>query len=130
MKSMEIRKLSLCPLSTRRQPRIGPRRNGCLEDNRLRIRGDLCPNLVAEAGLYHYDQEARGKRGKKPVDEDNRAMDAMHYLIATLDRRRIALWGKKRLGDPEPAAPPKPRRKHLSIYNEALWTPVTTIYRS
>jgi hypothetical protein len=31
--------------------------HGRLEDNRLRIRGDLCPNLVAEAGLYHNNQD-------------------------------------------------------------------------
>jgi hypothetical protein len=100
--------------------------HGRLENDRLRVRGDLCPNLVAEAGLYHYDQDINGKRGKKPEDDDNHALDALRYLIVMLDRKRIALWGKKRLGDPDNPAPPapQPKRKWLSIYNEALWTPI------
>jgi phage terminase large subunit len=103
---------------------------GRLESGRLKVRGDLCTNLVAEAGLYHYGQEM-GKRGNKPVDEDNHALDALRYLIMMLDRRRIALWGKKRLGDPDaPSKPPKRKQKWLSIYNEALWTPIGTIWRS
>jgi len=102
---------------------------GRLESGRLRVRGDFCPNLVAEAGLYHYGRDAAGKRGKKPEDDNNHALDALRYLIMMLDRRRIALWGKKRLGDPDPEPPRKPKPKWLSIYNEALWTPVATIWR-
>ena len=78
---------------------------GRLESGRLRVRGDFCPNLVAEAGLYHYGRDAAGKRGKKPEDDNNHALDALRYLIMMLDRRRIALWGKKRLGDPDLSRP-------------------------
>ena len=62
-------------------------------------------------------------------------MDALRYLIATFDVRRMAKIRKQPLppeppaGSPPAAAPAKPKRKWLRLSNEALWTTIWTIDR-
>jgi hypothetical protein len=81
---------------------------------RLKVSGRRCPNLVAEAQLYRY---AAGG-GEEPLDENNHALAAVRYLIASLDQHRQA---KPRSGAAPsvvgtPPAPTKPRN------DERLWT--------
>jgi len=53
-------------------------------------------------------------------------MDALRYLIASIDERKL---GRRRKID-DGAAGEKPKeRRWLSLYNEALWTPVWRVWR-
>jgi hypothetical protein len=103
-----------------------------LENGTLRVCQGACPNLFAEAGLYRYDPESDSE---EPIKAHDHALDALRYLVSRLDQGKVGLWKRwLRRKDEEPVEPPErpapPRRKWLSIYNEALWTPVRTIYRS
>ena len=59
-----------------------------LEDGRLRVLEGRCPNLLTEAGIYRWG-ESEDRRAEVPVDENNHALAALRYLIATIDRRRL-----------------------------------------
>ena len=61
--------------------------HGRLESGRLQVLADGCPNLVAEAGKYRYDTDGDGE---EPLDRDNHALAALRYLIAGLDKGRVA----------------------------------------
>jgi hypothetical protein len=104
-----------------------------LETGRLKILSGTCPNLLWEAGLYRYDPDEASER---PIKENDHALDALRYLISSIDKRRLGFFCKK-LGplppEPPPAAPVQPsavpappakpkQNKWLSIYNERLWT--------
>jgi hypothetical protein len=105
-----------------------------LEDEALKVLAGACPNLLEEAGLYRYDPEDKG-RSEIPLKEYDHAMDALRYLIATFDVRRMAKIRKQPLppespaGSPPAAAPAKLKRKWLRLSNEALWTTIWTIDR-
>jgi len=95
-----------------------------LQTGTLRVVAGACPNLLAEAQLYRYD-DSREARGEAPLDEHNHALDALRYLINTMDRRRLA--GMRPQPPDAPAtpdvAPAKPKQKPwLRLDNEALWT--------
>jgi hypothetical protein len=53
-------------------------------------------------------------------------MDALRYLIATIDERKLGR--RRKIGDEAAGEKPK-ERKWLSLYNEALWTPVWRVWR-
>ena len=73
-----------------------------LQTGTLRVVAGACPNLLAEAQLYRYDKRGEA-RGENPLDENNHALDALRYLISTLDARGMAG------GSPQsPAPPPAP----------------------
>ena len=72
-----------------------------LEDGRLRVLEGRCPNLLTEAGIYRWG-ESEDRRAEVPVDENNHALAALRYLIATIDRRRLG----RRQGKAEPAVDP------------------------
>jgi len=113
-----------------------------LEDGTLKVLTGATPNLIAEAGLYRYDSES-GKRSENPIKEFDHALDALRYLISKIDFRRMAKIRKdsrpnpaiaspKPPGpgyiihpEPAPRKPAPPKRKWLSIWNEALWTPIS-----
>jgi hypothetical protein len=59
-----------------------------IEDGTLRVLAGACPNLLAEAGMYHYDPDDRYK-SEKPVKEYDHALDSLRYLVATVDVRRM-----------------------------------------
>jgi hypothetical protein len=90
----------------------------------LRIIDGACPNLLAEAGLYHYDPESNGE---KPNPEDDHALDALRYLIARLDRDRMA---RPTAADspldhgPGISKPPKKDKPWLHGSNDALSQPL------
>jgi hypothetical protein len=99
-----------------------------LEEGTLKVVAGCCPNLLAEATLYRYDPESRGK-SEKPLKENDHAMDALRYLVSQVDARRMARLRNAsppaEAGQAAPAdsaTPSKPKRKWLSLYNEALWT--------
>src|SRR5207237_2043930 len=58
-----------------------------LQSGRLRVLPGRCPNLLLEAGMYRYDPRLPG--AEAPIDEHNHAMDALRYLISTLDAHRM-----------------------------------------
>jgi hypothetical protein len=89
----------------------------------LKICHGACPNLMAEAGLYRYDEEA-GKNNEQPIGEHDHALDALRYLISRLDQRRQALGraaDSPLTGETSPTAKPK-NDLWLRYGNEALWT--------
>ena len=60
------------------------------------------------------------------MDHDDHAMDALRYLVASIDERKL---GRRRwFGGGKAEEKPK-ERKWLSLYNEALWTPVWRVWR-
>jgi hypothetical protein len=101
-----------------------------LETGRLRVLPGACPNLMAEAELYRYHPD----KPEKPLKKNDHALDALRYLVARMDQGKIAYWKRlfrrsDELPPDLPLPPPRPQRRWLSIYNEALWTPICTIER-
>lgn len=97
-----------------------------LETGTLKVVAGACPNLLAEAALYHYDAEA-GAPSETPLKEHDHALDALRYLISRLDARPMArLRNKPHSKDAAPpsAMPittqPSAARKWLSLKNESL----------
>jgi hypothetical protein len=96
----------------------------------LRVLDNSCPNLLAEAGRYRYDDD-RGD--ENPLADNNHALDALRYLVCGLDRRHMARTppapppiaaGPGALAPPQPPQKPKPmsaQRRYL-WENEACWT--------
>jgi len=68
-----------------------------LETGRLKVIRRACPNLLSEAQLYRWGDN---NHKEEPVDDDNHALGALRYLIATLDRAFITRVHRK----PGPAA--------------------------
>jgi hypothetical protein len=95
-----------------------------IQSGRLRILPDRCPNLLLEAGLYRYDP--RQPNVETPIDEHNHAMDAVRYLISSLDAHHQAKPRKTATAEPATAPAPPPttpkKRPWLRYDNEALWT--------
>jgi Terminase large subunit, T4likevirus-type, N-terminal len=91
-----------------------------LQNNGLRIQAGRCPNLLAEAGLYRYE-DSREAQAESPLDRHNHALDALRYLIYAVDARRLA--GRRPTPSEDPAAKPRPKPKPwLRLDNEAVWT--------
>jgi hypothetical protein len=94
----------------------------------LRIIKDACPNLLAEAGLYCYNEASPEKCGGHPIGAYDHALDALRYLICHLDQNRLA---KPRAPD-SPLTPdsdplqPKKFKIGCDFNNPAIWT---TIFR-
>src|SRR5437879_4472163 len=53
-----------------------------LENGTLRVLEGRCPNLLAEAALYRYSDDAGDRRAEAPVDQQNHALAALRYLIS------------------------------------------------
>jgi hypothetical protein len=94
--------------------------NARIASGMLLVLDGACPNLVAEAGLYRYSDDPAQRYAEVPVDEHNHSLSALRYLIAMIDTHRMA----GRAAPKPPPAPPKPKRRWLSVSNEALWTPI------
>jgi len=60
-----------------------------VEDGRLRILEGRCPNLITEAGMYRWG-ESEDRRAEVPVDEHNHALAALRYMVAALDKYKLA----------------------------------------
>jgi hypothetical protein len=82
---------------------------------------DAGPNLLREAELYRYATDADSRRAETPLDNNDHALDALRYLIASIDARKL---GRKRkiAGAAESENKNKPpQRPWLRLDNEALW---------
>jgi hypothetical protein len=97
----------------------------------LRVVAGGCPNLLAEAQLYHYGEEDSGK-GESPLNEHNHALDALRYLVLSLDARHLARPRRRQAEDALPdssdaSAPaarrPVPRSEQYSGVGLALEWP-------
>jgi hypothetical protein len=60
-----------------------------IENGGLKILAGACPQLLAEAELYHYGDEAGDREAERPVDESNHALAALRYLVSRLDGRHF-----------------------------------------
>jgi hypothetical protein len=104
--------------------------NARIQNGRLKILLNKCPNLLAEADLYRYSDEPQHKYTETPVDEHNHALAALRYLIATIDGRKRRPSSAPRDDDLSTDAPAaaKPARQGprpwLRYDNDELWTPL------
>jgi hypothetical protein len=73
-----------------------------LENGTLKVAEGACANLLSEARLYRYGEEAGGE---VPIDEHNHALAALRYLVSGLDGNG-AVWRRQR--------PPRPRQRSRS----------------
>lgn len=65
----------------------------------IHINKDRCPNLIRELGLYIWN-EKRGEIGKEePVKQNDHAMDAMRYGIATTTNKFEIYQGLEKSGN-------------------------------
>jgi hypothetical protein len=119
----ELRCAGFCVLEGDNSLRLGIAAvSARIESVTLRIVEGRCPNLLAEAGLYRWDDSSDSEA---PADEHNHALAALRYLITRLDASRLA---RPRV-PPAPEAPPRPERPWVRLDNEALWTPIFTLWR-
>ncbi len=97
-----------------------------LQSGRLKVVAGVCPNLLAEAELYRYSEDATDKRAETPVDDNNHALAALRYLVTKLDEGRgvrgrpVEKPDEKERKREENAR--QRQREWLSVGNEALWT--------
>ena len=61
-------------------PRLMAELTEWIRTGRLKVDAKRCPNLVRESRLYRYDEDG----SETPVDEENHALAALRYLIASL----------------------------------------------
>ncbi len=99
-----------------------------LANGTLRVLTGSCPNLLAEAGLYRYADEAENRRGEAPLDEHNHALAALRYLVSRLDQRRMGRprGPRTETTPPETEAPTGPAlsqdsRERMSQQRRQLW---------
>ncbi len=69
----------------------------------LRILEGACPNLLAEAGLYRWDDAPNDSASEQPRDGYDHALDALRYLVHNLDKHHLA-----RPAGPKPPPPIRP----------------------
>ena len=81
-----------------------------LQNGTLRIVAGACPNLLREAELYRYAPNAGSRKGETPLDEEDHALDALRYLIATIDQRKL----RRKLNATGPAEADKPKERVFS----------------
>src|SRR5262245_57355044 len=95
-----------------------------LNDGRLKVMEGRCPNLLVEAGLYRYSSDPDNRDAETPVDDHNRALAALRYLVCRLDRRRVAVVQKAGAagGGPTAAPPQGPPNWWQEMMREELWT--------
>jgi hypothetical protein len=100
----------------------------------LRVVAGRCPNLLAEAQLYRWGED--DGRSETPLGEHNHALDALRYLIATLDahhmarpRRRAADATAEESDAAATTAKPRKRGFWQEMENEAIWTWLGTFDR-
>ena len=55
-----------------------------LEEERIHIVAENCPNLLREFASYIWDSKAQERGEDKPVKENDHALDALRYLLQTL----------------------------------------------
>lgn len=91
--------------------------NARIQSGTLLIRDGACPNLVAEAALYRYSDTPADRHAEIPIDENNHALAALRYLIATIDAHRMA----GRPAPPTDETPQPARRPGNPNQDPDLW---------
>jgi hypothetical protein len=69
-----------------------------VETGRLKVVKHRCPNLLAEARLYHYGE---GTDSEVPVDEYNHALAALRYMVSKIDHKFLARFRRSKPLVPE-----------------------------
>ncbi len=100
-----------------------------LADGTLKVLDRACPNLLREAALYRWDNDADGS--ETPLSETNHALDALRYLVTRLDQYRPADREVANLPSDDEASqeadlqpPPRPlSRPYQDLRDDpAVWT--------
>ncbi|HYT87163.1 MAG TPA: terminase family protein [Gemmataceae bacterium] len=89
-----------------------------IEGGTLKVLRGRCPNLVAEAGLYRYDDAGDSEA---PADEHNHALAALRYLVSKLDARRMARPAAAS-SEPEKPRQASPPEWWQRLQDERIWT--------
>ena len=55
-----------------------------LDEERIHIVAERCPNLIREFASYIWDEKAQERGEDKPIKQNDHALDALRYLIQTL----------------------------------------------
>lgn len=55
-----------------------------LDEERIHIVAEKCPNLLREFASYIWDEKAQERGEDKPIKQNDHAMDALRYLLQTL----------------------------------------------
>ena len=55
-----------------------------LDEERIHIVAERCPNLLREFASYIWDEKAQERGEDKPIKQNDHALDALRYLIQTL----------------------------------------------
>lgn len=55
-----------------------------LDENRIHIIAERCPNLLREFASYIWDAKAQERGEDKPVKQNDHALDALRYILQTL----------------------------------------------
>lgn len=55
-----------------------------LDEERIHIVAEKCPNLLREFAAYIWDEKAQERGEDKPIKQNDHAMDALRYLLQTL----------------------------------------------
>jgi hypothetical protein len=93
-----------------------------VRSGRLKVVASAAPNLLAEARLYRYPSERDSSAATEdPLDQHNHALDALRYLIASVDRRFIA---RIRQQPAEPAEQKAGETTASWMQEEVLWRAV------
>ena len=55
-----------------------------LDEERIHIVEEKCPNIIREFNSYIWDEKAQEKGEDKPIKQNDHALDALRYLLQTL----------------------------------------------
>ena len=93
-----------------------------IRTGRLKVRANGCPELLHEAQLYRYPNQAeRLRHGENPVDDNNHALAALRYLVTSLDSHYVA---RLRRGAPA-AETTQHSNRNDPFANPDMWTSLT-----
>jgi hypothetical protein len=92
-----------------------------LANGTLRVLEGSCPNLLAEAGRYRYDDDPADRGTENPLADNNHALDALRYLVCGLDRRHMARATPPAAAPKSLPPPPSPPVKPMSAQRRYLW---------
>jgi hypothetical protein len=62
--------------------------NARIQLGKLKVISNRCPATVEESNLYVYPDKDEEIFGDIPVDKDNHAMDALRYLVMSIDHKK------------------------------------------
>jgi hypothetical protein len=105
-----------------------------IQNGTLKVLRPGCANLVAESELYRYGDHAGGDGREEPVSAHNHALDALRYLIVSLDARSL---GRKKPEPPREKTREELEKEYQAWYWKVMndddddspyWSPAVTGY--